>query len=242
MNIIIAFLISVLTLFTVPPYATYDNNDTTLDTPIVELNNHTLREVFEGGNLISNSSLSSLTGWSSLYGTLALSNGELTITGNGLLLNMRIVNSYDSIVGDIYYGRVEVKVTYNNAPVYWNEPFYSPSLFTVPTINTFTANSFVGNALYSKWYYQQNFTSTTLQGANSFTIRKPYHINMTALGISSLTVSQMDYYYSLYQELIDFDGATITYFDYDLHDIALIIFFGFMWLSLIILLKRKVLN
>lgn len=147
--------------------------------------------LLEAKQLLFNPNIPNLVGWSSPNGTLSLSNGELTITGNGLVTNMRIVNFNDSIVGDKYYGRVEVKVTYNdNAQVYWNEPFYNPSYFTVPTINTFTVHSYVGTAVYSKWYYQQNFTSNTLQGANSFTIRKPVHINVSKL-IANKTYSPL---------------------------------------------------
>lgn len=221
MNIIIAFLISVLTLFTVPPYATYENNDTTLDTPIVELNNHTLREVFEDGNL-STKTFSFISYFS--YG-----------------------NNIPWVLNNNYYITFEQQILANT---YSGSYGLNRLVLTGGTINLHLSQSSLTSGNYVKGSFKitANTTQTnsiTYYGSNTLpmtnNIRESYVINLTSLGISSLTVAQMDYYYSLYLELIDFDGATITYLEYDLHDIALIIFFGFLWLSLIILIKRKVL-
>jgi len=253
MNIIIAFLISVLTLFTVPPYATYDNNDKTLDTPIVELNGNTLREVFEDGNLVTNGDFSLDSdsdgladgfskGGSATY-TPTLSNGiqKITATSNGSLL---LLKSQVLLQNDVYYFSTGYERSFTTSyahvlgiryasdytpviSISSNGSGISSSLFTPTTSNT--AQLYIG-------------TVAAMNSGDYFTASNLCIVSLSFLSLSNLTKETLDYYYSLYRELIDLDGATITYLDYDLHDIALIIFFGFLWLSLIILLKRKVLN
>lgn len=252
MNIIIAFLISVLTLFTVPPYATYENNDTTLDTPIVELNNHTLREVFESDNAI-------LGVGKNLFDKNAIDN----LANYYLIETGRIISSASNYYSMTDFVNVKPSSSYRqnngaNSAVYACYYDINKNLISCQALNVgvLILNTPINCQYLRTTFINSHGTFDTLQieQGTVATAYEPYkstalgdeppfisYYGQDYFGIETLTVSQLDYYYSLYRELIDFDGATITYLEYDLHDIALIIFFGFLWLSLIILIKRKVL-
>jgi hypothetical protein len=250
MNIIIAFLISVFTLFTVPPYATYDNNDMTLDTPLTELNNHTLREVFE--DIIP-------TYWYDELVDNKLPNGVRNeIVGTDYTQRVKKYTLQASDIIGLYTPPTNVDYVimpltiFNDILGFGIVDLLATKIFTDKTI---PLNNKTIDSLGSIWnHYIQasdfrfnvpNETYQTLAEVQADLVGTVIYYQLATPIVTHLdfavTTAQLDYYYSLYQDLQDLDSATIIYLDYDLHDIALIIFFGFLWLSLIILLKRKVL-
>jgi hypothetical protein len=219
----------------VPPYATYENNDTTLDTPISELNNHTLREVFEDNKV------NTLSNWVGDDSTITYAVDEVKLTSsidNNLYPSMRC-NEISTIIDDNYYVRLDaLKHSTLDGDIRLRlhfSPYTSVASINTPISDTwYSLSAIYSTSVAGRWRIDHE-----LDTGEYIKVKNIYNINLDILGISPTT--DMDYYYSLYQELLDLDGATISYLDYDLHDIALIIFFGFLWLSLIILLKRKVL-
>jgi len=258
MNIIIAFLISVLTLFTVPPYATYDNNDTTIDTPIAELNDNTLREVFEDSSifdseqLVTNGDFSDgTTGWTKTpTATYSVSDGVMKFNPTTQYDSLNS-SPLDTVIGNKYYYVGSIKSNTNTGRFQLGSTLVSTIANNVFTlygsffIATGTAHSIIlyeNQTVAGEYYldYAYAFNISTLQANKQYSplyettfdlmsdgeikeqmdafISKPYEfIDYDTLGWYP-TQSELDYYYSLYRELIDFDGAIITYLEYDLHD------------------------
>jgi len=68
-----------------------------------------------------------------------------------------------------------------------------------------------------------------------------YLINKTALGISSLTVEQMDTYFQMYQDNISGNDVTYTQNEMSITDLTYIIGFGFIWFVIIWSIRKVVL-
>lgn len=159
-----------------------------LNLPIAELNNHTLREVFEVNNAIKDPFFNQTTYWSYV--------GESyydSINKKGVLLSTS--GAYTSIVkhgilniNDIYYGNFQIdSITSIMTSDSFNNIIYSNAGF----------KSFIETAKLS--YYELKRYGVSPVNA---VLDNIYVINLTNLGITSLNIQQMDYWFNCYQALL----------------------------------------
>lgn len=188
-----------------------------LNLPITELNNHTLREVFEGGNKYL-TSLNASDYEPAIAGWAVLSN-----VGNELKITRDTVDT-------IYYGnKVTTAMTLTNGNQYYLATYMKSNVSTNVNISlrqspTGIQDSNVDTGLVSSSYgIKSRITTITnylnarilqFQIVSSNTGIEIFHnaikvIDQTSLGISTLTVQQMDYWLSVYQALLVSDTNAI---------------------------------
>lgn len=176
-----------------------------LDQPIAELNNHTLREVFENGNLVINGDFTDTTNnwnignrWTYNY------NGYLTYDNTG-------VGFFSQEIGIIetnqYYFNVNISGSSGNARMLLANN-------SGMTIDGGAYREFINGNNGSMWNANLNtsvlrFYATT--SSSAFNVNKLFLINTTALGLTTLTKQQLDYYFNLYQLLKNYGEATSIY-------------------------------
>ena len=121
-------------------------------------------------------------------------------TGRPIILSPSIHN-YNISTNDYVYFRI----TYKQSIV----GFAAPRLYFgggVQLFSTFT-NDTNENTFSSKEQALENYSYTTffnyVDNGNNVWIDNYYNINMTSLGISHLTVEEMDYYYKIYNQIIN---------------------------------------
>jgi hypothetical protein len=211
-----------------------------IDAPIAELNNHTLREVFEGGNIITNSLFNDFTGW-----TLSSNLTETIESGRAKLLvfNVSVGNMFISntqpILNNQYYYRLDVE----------------PIVTVVSGTNTFGVRigANVGFTLennvykkYSGFITALDTNAVRLQFLGTATlgdivyVDNYYVIDRTTLGISALTVEQMDYWFSVYQDNIGADDVTYTVNEHDMTDLIILLGFGFSWIGIFWIIRKVI--
>ena len=169
-----------------------------LNLPIAELNNHTLREVFEGGNLVVNGDFSNGT-----------TNWEL---GNGWTLNNEIIdvnsdatyltqyNVFDNINNDKYYISFNISNYVSGSLLHLNAHFNDQRIYS--------GNGYKSSIIIPKTTIFYNYADLLIASVDDFKV-----INMDTLGISSLTVTQMDYWFNVYQALqVSMANALFTLF------------------------------
>lgn len=189
-----------------------------LDEPINELNNHTLREVFEGGNLVVNGDFSDGTyDWATDAG-----NNILTFYENGSN-SMVVVNStghdYFNInqnitinANDEYYLSLNV---YNNVGNNMELQVYSiPYDLHLKTTLLFNGLFNHYSTVFTKSIDNASITvftsiDTLRTQSGSVSFKNIKLINKNSLGISALTVKQMDYWISVYQQLKNYTDIPI---------------------------------
>ena len=166
-----------------------------LNLPIAELNNHTLREVFEGGNLWQPPiTLQNLL----LVGGVYVEQGQTNV--------VRPYKTGVTIIGNLYYIRTELKRSIgglNNIYIGGNN---SPTVNAIANTWTLLKNQLTPIDITSTSFYSHDVTPNS---GETFEYRHTYVINQTSLGISALTVSQMDYWFSVYQTLLISDTNAI---------------------------------
>lgn len=181
---------------------TYDLDDTFnvlssssfLDLDIAELNNHTLREVFEGGNLLVNGDFNNTSTWMYVSSTGSISSGIASLTATST--NGRLRQTITRTINEKYYIVSNFKSNSNLVGISSQtgvQKFHSGS-------NLFETNSFVlTSTSTTAWELaiQDNRTSNW----STIEVNYFYTYNMTSLGISSLTVAQMDYWFNVYQSI-----------------------------------------
>lgn len=155
-----------------------------LDIAIGELNNHTLREVFEGGNV--------------------LEDPTFTIGGKWTFGGSWSTNNYL----DNYTSNISQVKTVTNEQLYFNYKLTSLTSarlgFTNQSDLYFYTLTYKTTGQYSVLIPNVSFTQFRLYGhvdGGTFTLNHVYAIKTTSLGISSLTVSQMDYWFKVYQSI-----------------------------------------
>jgi hypothetical protein len=182
----------------------------TLDTPISELNNHTLREVFETGNMITNGDFTNgINGWTSVNSMKVLNTTDYKSSPASISQNNYKQALYQDIAGlstDFFFVSFYSK--------YISGAYYP--LLSIRDFQAFSNSTFLENT--SSQWSSQTAISSKINGlrimlghfATDVSISCLYDniivLNLTSLGIDTLTVEQMDYYYSLYRELLDLDG------------------------------------
>lgn len=166
-----------------------------LDYPQAQLNNHTLREVFEDGNLIVNGDFSDgLNGWIQENATGTIVNGILEQTATAQ--NGQYRRPFEVIANDVYFHIVRYKSDHTSVLI--RNPFGSNIATNGTSIWTLFSQK-VSRATSSTF-------NVALQDVRTSGWTKQYLdyvlvINLTSLGIDTLTVSQMDYWYNIYTTL-----------------------------------------
>lgn len=173
----------------------------TLDTPIAELNNHSLSEVFEHGNLVINGNFNSVSDWVLIRSTYTVNNNIATVVGNLTARNMGIVQVVNSVVGNEYYYYAEMMTphTVSSIVLYFDNTLTNvvqhnpePNLYyKMGAIRTITTNGRI----------EPNLAFTDTNG-KTLNVRNVLVIDRTSLGIDNLTFEQMDYWFNVYQELL----------------------------------------
>ena len=175
-----------------------------IDTVIPNLNNKTLREVFESNNDIIN-------------GGLLLDNDNNGSPDNFSFMTTNLSGIENNIIffrSSSLYGRV-----FQNAPYVTNNVYYYNVRFQSTSSNVFFNN---GNLDELRLYHvgdgvMRNHSAIDIWGQPSSSnvqtriidgrtsnfdnvyLEHMYKINLTSLGIDTLTQTEMDYYFSLYQ-------------------------------------------
>jgi len=211
-----------------------------IDTSIAELNNHTLREVFDGGALAINGDFSNgTTGWTPNFVTINVNNNELinTITSigsaNGVYRTIPNV-----VIGNTYYFKSDVYVKYNNNI---NLRLGGQNQYILPVItNSWVTLSVKTTAITTEPPLIYHWTTPNYIIGDTFKYRNILVINQTSLGISALTVSQMDYWFSVYQSNIGADDVTYTVNEHDMTDLIILLGFGFSWIGIFWILRKVV--
>jgi hypothetical protein len=155
----------------------------TLDTPIEELNNLTLNEVFRDSNQWINN-------FQGITQSIDYISQYLTTSTFSRFLNPVIIDNY-------YYFNFNLKIT-DNLTSLWVLTNFTDSFYTLPQyVNQFHNYSFKliarASELNGPYFYDSPFVQQTI-----FLMDIPYLINLTSLGISSLTHQQLDDYYDIY--------------------------------------------
>jgi hypothetical protein len=209
-----------------------------IDTPIAELNNHTLREVFEDGNKVHD-----INSWKAVQSTVNVDDDKLIVIGIDVGLFPSAIKNVIANVGKNYYYRINIRVTNDTS---------SSLRYSLDTISNMV---YISSPLKDVWYERSGIYIPTVESTTVY-IRHTYSessldkileakdmqfIDLDALGISALTVSEMDTYYGMYQENISGNDVTYVPNEMDITDLTYIIGFGFIWFVIIWSIKKVVL-
>jgi hypothetical protein len=223
----------------IPDYVSRIEVPFSIDTPIASLNNLTLSEVFENGNLVvtpfidtNNNNIADGLLIGNNVSTYSFSQGVQSFIGPDITGTYQNGFYIRTIENDIYYMNVEIKrnndVSTNNLQFIYS---VGSRVVTTNYINYSYKTSVAGND--HRLYIAQG------QSGLSISFKNMYFINQSALGISALTVEQMDDYYAMYSDFLDGTMDELTYFTADfvpsnftLLDLFFSLFFGFLWIML----------
>jgi hypothetical protein len=164
------------------------------DIPIAELNGLTLNEVFDDYK------------WDTIsFSGATLSGNVFTITGGAFLLNLVPANTYTT--NDVLYENIKYQQSSIGA--------FTPRFRFLTTDLSIHPNDTLLNVFSSKFTstVNANAVSTIRSFQNigeTYTFYYYYLVNLTELGIASLTKSQLDTYFSIYQ-----NGVNATYYATD---------------------------
>jgi len=172
-----------------------------LDTHITELNNHSLREVFEDGNKIP--SLSNPTLFTYSNATYVYNDGWLILISGSTNTYWQIGKTGLSLpIGKIYQ-RFDYQylsdVSYT-IQTFINSPVISYSLSSQTSLDIREVSNIYNNDTLKTSAYILT-SKTPILSNRQYKIKDWFLIDLTSLGIDTLTVSQMDYWYGVYQEL-----------------------------------------
>ena len=178
-----------------------DVSQQTLDSPIVELNGHTLREVFEDGNVFSEFNIP----------------GVYNATVTKPTINSWIMNYTYTGEIDTYYTRYEstrtkemLYINFDLVSKQGTSRIYNDDVSYTSTLSKYEINIGNHSSIFIPTTFQLNIPLFFLSNSSDFDnvlFENIIYIPMETLGISTLSTAQMDYYYSIYQELNDLDGG-----------------------------------
>jgi hypothetical protein len=164
-------------------------------------------EGLTGNNAVTNGDFSNgTTGWSGLNGTLSAVNNTLSLTGDGTSQSPIIYQNFSNkIINNKFFYMAKVKVTNSNAEYIKLECLNATTTDSTvrvdnPTQNTlyklygiFTYNSTSGNFRVREFYAD----ATTANG-KVMEVKDVVAIDLTALGLDTLTKEQCDFMYDHY--------------------------------------------
>jgi hypothetical protein len=169
------------------------------DIPLAVLNNQSLNQVFNSNLVVNGDFSNGTTNWATAFAsrqTTNVSDNTLKVTSTLTSFNgtsADVIGWYQNILinGTNYYLRVDVKTNLNsdiylgNNPVNYN---LTPNLFqSISKIYTGDSSGFL------RLYMLSTFTNHYVEFDNA------YAINLTSLGIATLTKSQLDYLFTVWQ-------------------------------------------
>jgi hypothetical protein len=180
----------------------------TIDDPIDELNGHTLREVFEDGNLIVNGDFDASTNWVDSGVSQSVADGVNTVTGE--IINSSIGMNYNGVFA----------LNKNYFIVYRAKPLNDVDMFRIRTDDATT--TLLSNPTYNEWHVVSTkvflasstvigFRYSSLAVGSKLELDYIFVYDMNSFGISPET--DMDYYYSLYQARNNITKKVLTYAD-----------------------------
>lgn len=213
---------------------------------VEELNNHSLRDVFEDGNLVPNYDMQTTSGWIVLGGTATSLNGIITINTNSTQSTVqlyRLIN-YTVPINTKLYARNRLKT---------NTVISNFSLRLENVVELVYQFTTITNPIINEWYEISNIYTTTVSAkplVNShfviggllsgllLDVDYYYLIDLTSLGIDDLTVSQMDYYYNLYVDNLNREmQMNYEVNELDINDLIVVIIWSTMWYFVYRLIK-----
>jgi hypothetical protein len=160
------------------------------DIPLAVLNNQSLNQVFNSNLILNHDFSNGLTNWS-LQASWTISDGVATYLRGSA---QRITQSNLTFNNETLYIRLDTKLLslQPQLAVYYTSTPANPSVY-IDVVEPFMS------------FYTTNVTSTDLRifgtglTGSSFSIDNIYLLNLTSLGISTLTKSQLDYLYQVWQ-------------------------------------------
>ena len=214
--------------------AIYDHkNVLALNTPIVELNNLTLSEVFEEGNLLNNIVLLANTTGGGSYTPYHYINPTAQ---DNYLYNINTI----PIQNHLYFISFDLVLT--TGSFYLKSYSITNDLFGVNIITSSGHYKGISNLYSFDTGYYLIFDNYGYNAVD-WDFSNLYSIDLTALGISDLTVEQMDKYYQMYEDLIN-DVELFTYTSYDitkneitLNDIVMLFASALSWYFIIKMIR-----
>jgi hypothetical protein len=170
-----------------------------------ELNDKSLYEVFDDGNLVVNGDFSDgTTGWrSGGASSYTISDGLATLIGDGSQTTLRIYNVHNQTLTDDLYIIAKLKFN-NNLPIqFLIFDGYTGLSFKPTNIDTFyTLSNKRTSSQLPRIYIDAIYSTSTIQSNSSFQVDYAYAINLTSLGLASLTKERLDYYFNIYQLML----------------------------------------
>ena len=178
------------------------------DSPITELNNHTLREVFEDGQLITNNEFTTNTvGWNSTGASLSATSGIATWFANSA--NDYLQYNINRLNGNIYYIVSRLSTTISNKVGISSLGATQGSYHSGSNLYENISIKYVSPGNNASWGVGIIDISTSAWA--NVLIDSVNVINLTTLDISDLTVTEMDYWFSVYQAIENNDTIPNTY-------------------------------
>jgi len=176
------------------------------DIPLAVLNNQSLNQVFVGGQLVTNGDFTNgTTGWNSFQSTSVVIDNNLINTASGVSTSGTLFKDFTSTLNDQYYARTRIKILNNDAlsmNLVFNNATGGNITILSPVINQFvnisskfthTSSSFV------RYNISHSYSSSAIASGKQLEIDFAFAYNLTSLGIATLTQSQLDYLYQVWQ-------------------------------------------
>lgn len=202
-----------------------------IDEPIVELNNYTLREVFDTPLNLNSDFNTNTTSWATSNSTGSVNSGiyTFTATAQGGEIKQLITGL---TIGDYYYSIARVKSNVNS--------YLRLGIIIQTNVisNDFQHVSLIRQA--SAVQHEVAYTNNQLSGWLPIEVDYIKTYNMSSLGISSLTVARMDYWFDEYQNNIGADDVTYTINEHDMTDLIILLGFGFSWIGILWIIRKVI--
>jgi hypothetical protein len=167
------------------------------DIPLAVLNNQSLNQVFVGGNLVQNGGGNTLTGWTF--------SGNVTTDGEFIVINSSsaysLIQALSGLSSEKYLFLLEyigdgLAPTTNLSVTLRQNSTVNSNVILIPnstTILTTFSDFFNTTGTFNQILFSRN-------GVGSITkIKNIYLLNLTSLGIATLTKSQLDYLFTVWQ-------------------------------------------
>jgi hypothetical protein len=181
------------------------------DIPLAVLDGQTLNEVFRDGNLSTNPNFENgTTGYVPTSSTLSIVNDRLRVTSNGTAtsINVRFDSNLPSFTTpDVIYYNSGFRLNFLSNTFYLRTAFgtgdfaETDTLFTISNINNTYYYSALRNVTVNgkPFHYFIMSDPTTIPNDKYFEVSYINAYNLTALNLTSLTQSQLDYLFNIWQ-------------------------------------------
>jgi hypothetical protein len=184
-----------------------------IDKPIAQLNNLSLREVFEGGQLVVNGDFDNgTTSWTQVNTTgFTVNNGIAQFTVTSQFGRIQVSNNTLSLYGnqnDKMYvaSRLKTSVTGNSQVTFSvNDGVSETNIFYTTSMNGFNLLSNIRTIASNATLFSPRIYDNRSSNFTQIEVDYIYAINLTALGIN-LTKEQMDEYFAMYQSGVEASG------------------------------------